>query len=370
VEFSRLGGAAIDSQGRIVVVGSTRVSGGDYDFRVVRLHPGGLPDNSFHNDGIADIAFNTGGNNGDYANAVAIDAQDRIVVVGQVQRAGAGDTDYGSARLLTNGILDNSFNGSGKRITHFDLAATTPIDAANAVVVGSNGLITIGGLALDGNLSVTRIGLVRLSDAGAPDVSFCPGSCTYMGTYSAINNGRRVIFYGNDVPAVSDSIEAMSINAAGELVTAGTTPGAGETLGYVQKFDASGNWVAEVATQGFGGGQVWIGGVHWTNPGSANSNVVLTGTSGPDEEFFFAQRFDAALFPSVNWGGLGASNSVYVWTASGNFGDPGNNRPGQSSIDSAGRVLVGGRFGISDPYSSTASRLTYNGRELFKNSFE
>ena len=42
VEFSRLGGAAIDSQGRIVVVGSTRVSGGDYDFRVVRLHPGGL----------------------------------------------------------------------------------------------------------------------------------------------------------------------------------------------------------------------------------------------------------------------------------------------------------------------------------------
>ncbi len=376
VSFSRVAGAAIDSQGRIVVVGPTQVAGSNHDFRVVRLLATGFPDNSFGGDGIVDIAFDQGGGNGDYANAVAIDAQDRVVVVGQVERAAAGDTDYGSARLLTDGTLDPSFNGSGKRITFFDLAETTRLDSASAVVIGNNGLITIGGLAFDGGLNVSRIGLVRLTDGGAPDVSFCPSSCNYMGTYNAINNGRRVIFYGNDVPAVSDSISAMAINAAGELITAGTTPGPGETLGYVQKFDSAGNWLAEVATQGGLGGQVWIGGVHWTQPGMPDSNVVLTGSSGPDEEFFFAQRFDATLVPSVNWGSLGPSNSVFPWTASGNFGDVGNNRPGRSAIDSIGRVLVGGRFksgAASEPYSSTASRLTYNGPQpiaVFANSFE
>ena len=376
--FSSLGGAALDSQGRIVVVGAAVGADGSSDFRVVRLLANGLPDNSFSADGIVDIEFNLGGNNYDGANAVAIDGQDRIVAVGQVQRATALDTDYGTVRLLSNGTLDTSFDGDGKRATFFDLAANFRLDSASAVVIGSNGLITIGGLAYDGALNVSRIGLVRLTDGGAPDVTFCPTSCSFMGTYGAINNGRRVIFYGNDVPAVSDSIVAMAVNSAGEVITAGTTPGAGERLGYVQKFDTAGNWVGEVSTQGGYGGQVWIGGVHFTQPGSPDSNIVLTGASSPDQEIFFAQRFDAGLFPSMNWGVLGPSNSVYVWTgrADGALGDVGGNRPGRSSIDAAGRVLVGGSYRenqMSDPYRMTLSRLTYNGAvstELLKNGFE
>lgn len=379
LNFASVGGAAIDSLGRIVVVGSVQTTGANRDFRVVRILPDGTADTSFSGDGIADIAFDLGGNNGDYANAVAIDAQDRIVVVGQVQRTTADDTDYGSARLLSDGTLDPNFNSGGKRVTLFDLAATLRIDSATAVVVGNDGRITIGGIAIDGALGVSRIGLVRLTAAGGPDVSFCPGSCTYQGSYGAIHSGRRVIFYGNDVPAVADGLNAMSINAAGELLTAGTTPGAGETLGYVQKFDTSGNWVAEVSTEGGlgDGGMVWIGGVHWANPAVANSNVILTGSVGPNEEFFFAQRFDGALNASANWGTLGPSNSVYAWTASGGFGDVGDNRPAKSAIDPGGRVLVGGSYKVSqlsDPYSITVSRLSYNGAPLspaiFQNSFE
>ncbi len=377
--FDTVGGAAIDSLGRIVVVGSVRIAGANHDFRVVRILTDGTADTSFSGDGIVDIPFNLGGNNGDYANAVAIDAQDRIVVVGQVQRTTADDTDYGSARLLSDGTLDPNFNGGGKRVILFDLAATVRIDSAIAVVVGNDGRITIGGIAIDGALGVSRIGLARLTAAGALDVSFCPGSCTYQGSYGAIHSGRRVIFYGNDVPAVSDSLDAMSINSAGQLLTAGTTPGSGETLGYLQTFDTAGNWVAEVSTQGgFGaGGKVWIGGVHWANPAVANSNVILTGSVGPNEEFFFAQRFDGSLTASINWGTLGPSNSVYAWAASGGFGDVGDNRPAKSAIDPGGRVLVGGSFKVgqlSDPYSMTVSRLTYNGvppsPAIFQNSFE
>lgn len=90
LNVSTIGGAAIDSQGRIVLVGSRLQFGADRDFRVIRLLPNGSADTSFSSDGEVEIAFDRGGNNGDYAHAVAIDAQDRIVVVGQVQKQGSG----------------------------------------------------------------------------------------------------------------------------------------------------------------------------------------------------------------------------------------------------------------------------------------
>ena len=377
LNFSRVAGATIDSQGRIIVVGSTG-TGGAVDFRVVRLLSTGLPDNSFSGDGMVDIAFNLGGNNSDAANAVAVDDQDRIVVVGEVERAATGDFDFGTARLTTTGALDTSFNGSGKRVTHFDLAASMRFDNARAVAIDSAGRISIAGGAYDAARSVTRIALARLTDAGLADTSFCPDSCNYMDSYTAINNGRRVIFYGSATPALSDQVAAMAINQDGALLIAGTTPGSGETLGFIQRFDTSGNWVAETTTQGGAGGQMFIGGVHWRNPSISESDILLTGVSGPGAELFFAQRFDALLFAKANWGIVGPSSSVYIWSASGGFGDLGDDRPARSTIDSTGRVLVGGRFRASapsNPYSATASRLTSTDAQpaaidIFKNSFE
>ncbi len=206
------------------------------------------------------------------------------------------------------------------------------------------------------------------------DASFCPGSRNYMSTYTGINSGRRVIYYGSDTPARADSLAAMSINAAGELLTAGTTPGSGETLGYVQKFNGSGNWTNETSSQGGAGagGNVYVGGVHWSN-----GLVVLTGASGPNEEFFFAQRFDGVLAPSTAWGFVGPGNSVYLWNAGSGFGDVGDNRPAISSIDPGSRILAGGIYKAStlgDPYSATIARFTYNGapttNAIFANGFE
>lgn len=378
--FAIVGGAAIDSQGRIIVVGSTASNYSNSDFRVARILSNGVLDTSFSGDGIAEIDFGGGGLNDDRANAVAIDRLDRIVVVGSAERNATGDLDFATARLNTVGALDTTFGGGdGKVFTYFDLGTTIRSDNARAVVIGADDLINVVGGAYDSAVGVTRIAMARMSSAGAPDGNFCSASCNYMDTYTGIHSGRRVIFYGTATPAHSDQVATMAINHDGALLIAGTTPGSGETLGFIQRFDPTGNWVAEVATQGGLSGEVSVGGVHWTQPSVGDSNVILTGTSGPNQVFFFAQRFDAALFPSANWGIIGPSNSVYLWTGApgGDFGDLGLNRPGRSSIDAAGRVLVGGRFksgSLSNPYSATASRLTYNGPlatpDIFKNSFE
>lgn len=377
--FARVGAAAIDSQGRIIVVGSTSATFSQSDFRVARILPNGVLDTSFNGDGIAEIDFAGGGNNDDQAHAVAIDSQDRIVVVGQVERGATGDFDFGIARLTATGAPDASFGGGdGKVFTYFDLGPSLRFDAARAVVIGSNGLITVAGGAYDGTLGVNRIAIARLFDSGSLDANFCLSSCNYMDTYTTIHSGRRVIFYGTASPARSDQVASMAINADGALLIAGTTPGSGETLGFIQRFDPSGNWTHEVATQGGASGQTFIGGVHWTHDNTSNSDIILTGASGPNEEFFFAQRFDAFLFAKLDWGFIGPSNSVYLWTASGGFGDVGDNRPARSSLDANKRVLVGGRYKANlptDPYSAVGARLTSTdappaGIDIFRNGFE
>jgi uncharacterized delta-60 repeat protein len=365
--------AAIDSQGRIIIVG-TEQFGTAFDFKVVRLLPSGQPDTTFDGDGVQTIAFIFGGANRAFAYGVSVDPSDQIVVVGEIDRT-ATDTDFGVARLRVDGSLDPAFDGDGRRAVSFDLSATNT-DRAVAVTATSN-LIYIAGNASDNGVS--RIALARLLNSSGFDTSFCATSCTFQGTYGAIINGRRVISYGFQ-GATSDFVSAASVNlASGEWVYAGTR--LSDTLvsqAFVQKLQANGNYANEGLTDtGLSTSQYRIGGVHWVNPNSATSDIVQTGSSGLDGINFFAQGLRSTLVPIPGWGTAGASNSVALWNATGGLGDTnGKNLPAQSSLDSAGRILTGGSYlagnTTSPPYSVVIARLARPviGPEIFKNGFE
>lgn len=90
------GAAALDAEGRILVVGQfPDVAGGH--LAVVRLLPGGTPDPTFADSGRAAIEFpqSRSGNTG--AHGVALDADGRILVSGEV--GPAGDTSLALSRL-------------------------------------------------------------------------------------------------------------------------------------------------------------------------------------------------------------------------------------------------------------------------------
>ena len=371
--------AAIDSQGRIVIVG-TEQFGSLFDFKVVRLLPTGQPDTTFDGDGVQTIDFN---GNEDLAFGVSIEpTTDKIVVVGQV-RLSATDTDFGVVRLLANGALDPFFNSTGKRTVPFDLSASNT-DRAIAVTATGN-LIYIAGTATDNGVS--RIALTRLLNSGGYNAGFCSGSCSFQGSYSAINSGRRVIFYGTQ-GATSDFVEAASVNLASspaEWVYAGTRNSGAPNFvseAFIQKLAANGDYANEALTDGGYASttQYRMGGVHWVNPNVANSGIVLTGTSGLDGIAFFAQGMSSALVATPNWGAAGPSNSVALYAATGGLGDSnGMNLPAQSSIDSAGRVLLGGSYLAGNtnapPYSISIARfrggLTVpTADSIFKNGFE
>ncbi|MEO7323419.1 MAG: delta-60 repeat domain-containing protein [Dokdonella sp.] len=354
--------ADIDSQGRIVVVGSEQF-GSAIDFKVVRLLPNGQPDNTFDSDGVQTIDFHAGGANEDFAYGVSVDPSDHIVVVGEVQRS-ATDTDFGIARLNVDGSLDTSFMGTGKRTIPFDLS---PSNSDRAVTVkASSTFIYVAGNASDNG--VGRLAFAQLYSSGSYRNAFCPGACTYQGTYPSINSGRRVISYGFQSDT-SDTLVSASVNlSTRKWVYAGTRLGPSPTFTneiFVQTLDANGDYVNEGLHDGGFAAPYRVGGVRWLDENTAASDIVLTGVSG--DLLFFAQGMNGALEATLGWGGANPDSSYFIYDQ----GSVAGLLPAQPSVDSAGRVLLGGsyRAGDAEPYSIHIARVAQTDT-IFKNGFE
>ncbi len=123
-------------------------------------------DLSFGKDGGVVTPFGTGG---DSANAVAIQADGKIVVAGYVGNpTGGQDQDFGVVRYSKDGILDNSFSGDGK--TNTVISANS---GASAVAIDTNGKIVAAGWASNEGTGVNEVALVRYNKAdGSLDSTF------------------------------------------------------------------------------------------------------------------------------------------------------------------------------------------------------
>lgn len=377
INFTNVGSAAIDAQGRIVVVGTIQITGADHDFLVTRLFDDASPDTSFGVNARSSIAFDEGGGLYDAAHAVDIDAAGRIVVVGEAERSTAMNSDFAIVRLLSNGERDLGFggNGSGRRLVPFDLTETNRTDVATAVAIDGGGRILVGGTVRDGDRGLLRMGLARLTDAGDYDSSWCPAACNYN-DYAGIHSGRRTIYFGVATEDRTHTLTHLAVNNAGAAITVGRMRFAGAFTGFAQRFIADGTWTAELELDGgesATGNSVTPGAVHWLEPGARSSDVIITGVSGVGEDLFFAQRMSQGLVPTANWGSNGVNNSVFAFSATGGFtGDPGVNLAALSSIDRRGRVLMAGAVKAplsSSPYNAMVARLT-NSMDVFFDGFE
>jgi uncharacterized delta-60 repeat protein len=120
-------GLAVDSQGRLLVTGSTHQAGQkDTEVFVIRLMPDGSRDPSFGSDGEVDTDFGLPAVPGQAPNAAAssivVDQADRPIIGGSFEKEGEPcgfDLTRGSeapfvARLTTAGALDGGFAGTGR----------------------------------------------------------------------------------------------------------------------------------------------------------------------------------------------------------------------------------------------------------------
>jgi len=102
--------------------------------------------------GVVTTAF---GGGHDYARAMTLQPDGRIVVVGQSSSATV--SDFGIARYLADGTLDAAFGDGGRLALDFFGAG----DGAKCVATQSDGKLVVGGLATNG--TSTGVGLVRLA---------------------------------------------------------------------------------------------------------------------------------------------------------------------------------------------------------------
>jgi uncharacterized delta-60 repeat protein len=190
--FEEFSSIVIQPDGKIVIGGAAYI-GGYTDLLLVRYNSNGSLDNTFDGDGFITTPV---GSSGDVINGLTIQADGKLVAAGY---AGSGMyTDSYTARFNTNGSLDNTYDGDGKKM----VALSATDDQYVGVVMQSGKIVAVGqGVITNYDFIITRYNTDGTLDN------------TFNGT-GQLNSG-----YGGS----SEQLLSMVIQPDGKLIAAGTT---------------------------------------------------------------------------------------------------------------------------------------------------
>lgn len=174
---------ALQPDGKIVV-GGYSTNGANYDFALVRYNPNGSLDINFGNAGIITTAI---GSDNDYANAIALQPDGKILAAGR--SFNGSNYDFALVRYNSDGTMDNSFGSSGIVTTEIG----TSSDEATCIALQPDGKIILGGYSL--NVVTGDFALARYNSDGALDTSFDVDGklTTAFGSGSSDERGSSVI---------------------------------------------------------------------------------------------------------------------------------------------------------------------------------
>ncbi len=207
-------GMALQGDGRVVVVGRVQIAGG-YDFGMARYEADGRLDASFGSGGKFSVDF-AGGT--DYAWAVVIQADGKIVVGGQA--SASGRNVFGLLRLRPDGSLDTGFGSGGKVQTVLGTGGALAYDLALA----PDGKLVLAGVAQVGTSD--QFAAARYSDDGSLDGGFGTQGIALVSVQSqASARGVQVLadgsvlLAGGSASGVRNDIALVKLDALGKLDT-------------------------------------------------------------------------------------------------------------------------------------------------------
>lgn len=196
---------AVQADGKIIAAGAAS-NDKDHDFAFVRYGPDGEPDKTFGINGQQIVAV---GNSDDYANAIVVQAEGKIIA------AGLSNNSSAVIRLQPDGSPDPAFARGGVQLTDFG----SGYSQYNSVVLQSDGKIIAAGISASSQFT-----LARYTADGQPDESFA-------------EQGKRTGSFGY----VYSSANAIAIQEDGKIVLAGDLSQLEATTGFgVARFNAGG----------------------------------------------------------------------------------------------------------------------------------
>lgn len=150
----------------------------DLDIAVVRLKTDGTLDTSFGTGG--KVTLDLGAATGSARDTVFgfdVDSQGRVVLFGSTKATGRSDVDRFVARLTANGVLDTSFGVDG--LQRLDLGGTTDnarhgfVQADGKILAAGYTPLPTGAMLEDGGVQTANtVVLTRLGVNGVPDTTF------------------------------------------------------------------------------------------------------------------------------------------------------------------------------------------------------
>ena len=191
---------AHDSSGRILVAGRGW-NGTNFDMMLWRYHPDGQIDTSFGVDGV--VTYAGAGNGDDEGYGVAVDSQGRILVVGDLYVDATNGIDLAVWRFNPDGTLDKSFNeyGSVPGLYTRHSVAGGKDDFGRGIALKNSGFIVATGFG--GNASInTDMIVVHLQSTGAHSTQFshhnaAGGNGFDYGYSIAVDSSGRAIVSGS-----------------------------------------------------------------------------------------------------------------------------------------------------------------------------
>lgn len=161
---------ALQDDGKIILAGeAVNIDNSSFDFALVRLGPDGILDRTFGSDGVvltdfADASY-------DSARSLVLQADGKIVVAGFIATLKDGELqtqDFALARYDPDGMLDTSFGTQGKVTTDF----AGGFDRAQGIAIQKDEKIVVVGVTAVADSEITEFGLVRYNPDGILDSSF------------------------------------------------------------------------------------------------------------------------------------------------------------------------------------------------------
>lgn len=152
---------ALQTDGKIIVGGDTH-NDANYDFAIVRFNTNGIIDSTFGVDGIQSVDFGSE----DGIRGIVIQEDDKIIAVGSALNGPM--LDFAVARFTANGFPDNSFDGDGKLLTDLQGGNDTAFD----VEVQADGKIVVVGQSQNEIDYYDDFAIVRYKTDGTLDSTF------------------------------------------------------------------------------------------------------------------------------------------------------------------------------------------------------
>jgi uncharacterized delta-60 repeat protein len=290
--------SSIQSDGKVIIGGDFTSYSGTTTNRIARLHSNFVLDTGFN--------VGTGANSTVWTNSIQSDGK---VIIGGAFTSYSGTTTNRIARLHTNGVLDTGFNvGSGAN------------NVVYQAVIQSDGKVIVGG-DFTSYSGTTRNRIARLHANGVLDTGFNVGT----GANSTVNT--------------------ISIQSDGKVIIGGAfTAYSGTTINRLARLHTNG-----VLDTGF-------------NVGTGADSTVLTSSMQSDGKVIIGGAFTYYFTLPVPTSRLARIHSNGETDSSFNIGTGPNTGVNTTSIQSDGKVIIGGFFtAYSGTERNRIARLHTNG---------